>query len=80
MKSAPDQGAAYFRNAQIVSAEGKNQTGLREVIAKAAKDETAATRLFDEVEALKAEAAGDAERAKAAEADAAKRAQGTKEK
>jgi hypothetical protein len=39
MKNSPDQGAAYFRNAQIVAAEGKNQTGLREVIAKAAQDE-----------------------------------------
>ncbi len=62
-----DQQVRASRNASEAAQARRNDLSRRIGQAKAAKDEAAAARLFDEVEALKAEAAGDAERAKAAE-------------
>jgi seryl-tRNA synthetase len=62
-----DQQVRASRSASEAAQARRNDLSRRIGQAKAAKDETAATRLFDEVEALKAEEAGDAERAKAAE-------------
>jgi seryl-tRNA synthetase len=62
-----DQQVRAARSASEAAQARRNDLSRRIGQAKAAKDEAAAARLFDEVEALKAEAAGDAERAKAAE-------------
>ena len=62
-----DQQVRASRSASEAAQARRNDLSRRIGQAKAAKDEAAATRLFDEVEALKAEEAGDAERAKAAE-------------
>lgn len=62
-----DQQVRASRSASEAAQARRNDLSRRIGQAKAAKDEAAATRLFDEVEALKAEAAGDAERAKSAE-------------
>lgn len=62
-----DQQVRASRSASEAAQARRNDLSRRIGQAKAAKDEAAAARLFDEVEALKAEAAGDAEQAKAAE-------------
>ena len=62
-----DQQVRASRSASEAAQARRNDLSRRIGQAKAAKDEAAAARLFDEVEALKAEEAGDAERAKAAE-------------
>jgi len=62
-----DQQVRAARSASEAAQARRNDLSRRIGQAKAAKDEAAAAQLFDEVEALKAEAAGDAERAKAAE-------------
>jgi seryl-tRNA synthetase len=62
-----DQQVRAARGASEAAQARRNDLSRRIGQAKAAKDEAAAARLFDEVEALKAEAVGDAERAKAAE-------------
>jgi seryl-tRNA synthetase len=63
-----DQQVRAARSASEAAQARRNDLSRRIGQAKAAKDEASAAQLFDEVEALKAEAAGDAERAKAAEA------------
>ena len=62
-----DQQVRAARSASEAAQARRNDLSRRIGQAKAAKDEAAAAQLFDEVEALKAEAAGDAERAKVAE-------------
>ncbi|WP_397393802.1 serine--tRNA ligase [Phenylobacterium sp.] len=62
-----DQQVRAARSASEAAQARRNDLSRRIGQAKAAKDEASAAQLFDEVEALKAEAAGDAERAKAAE-------------
>ena len=62
-----DQQVRASRSASEAAQARRNDLSRRIGQAKAAKDEAAAAQLFDEVEALKAEAAGDAERAKVAE-------------
>ena len=62
-----DQQVRAARSASETAQARRNDLSRRIGLAKAAKDEAAAAQLFDEVEALKAEAAGDAERAKVAE-------------
>ena len=62
-----DQQVRAARSASETAQARRNDLSRRIGQAKAAKDEAAAAQLFDEVEALKAEAAGDAERAKVAE-------------
>jgi seryl-tRNA synthetase len=62
-----DQQVRAARSASEAAQARRNDLSRRIGQAKAAKDEAAAARLFDEVESLKAEAAGDAERAKVAE-------------
>lgn len=62
-----DQQVRAARSASETAQARRNDLSRRIGQAKAAKDEVAAAQLFDEVEALKAEAAGDAERAKVAE-------------
>ena len=62
-----DQQVRAARSASEAAQARRNDLSRRIGQAKAAKDEAAAAQLFDEVEAQKAEAAGDAERAKVAE-------------
>ena len=62
-----DQQVRAARSASETAQARRNDLSRRIGQAKAAKDEATAAQLFDEVEALKAEAAGDAERAKVAE-------------
>lgn len=62
-----DQQVRAARSASEAAQARRNDLSRRIGQAKAAKDEASAAQLFDEVEALKAEAAGGAERAKAAE-------------
>ena len=64
-----DQQVRAARTAAEAAQARRNELSRRIGQAKAAKDEAEATRLFAEVEALKAETAGDAEREKSAEAD-----------
>ncbi|MCA3709073.1 MAG: serine--tRNA ligase, partial [Phenylobacterium sp.] len=64
---ALDQQVRAARTASEAAQARRNELSRRIGQAKAAKDETEAARLLAEVEALKTEAAGDAEREKAAE-------------